>query len=236
MASYPSRIVSFETIPGGDYLYVDHLNDPWDELIALELNSGLLPKGTYSTVAARIQDFEDRFNFVGYSTLTGMKPADKLMVYDTSESELKEITWNNILKDSYFRAQGHAGLGSVDTKIPYFSTITSNIDNSNSWTHANNASGGLSITIDTEGVYSVSFVWTGREGAISLNTSQTTINPVSINSANRVATSRGESTSSIVTTFVGRLSANDVIRPHVEDGGGATATSSNTIFSIVRLS
>lgn len=58
-ASYPSEVKSFSTkIDGTDYPAASFFNEPQEEIIAVQTELGLLPKGTWATVRARLDDIQ----------------------------------------------------------------------------------------------------------------------------------------------------------------------------------
>lgn len=133
-----------------------------------------------------------------------------------------------------WRADGHAGYGSTDTCIPYFTNVRTNVDTELAITMENNSTNGCKVTIKTADYYTFtlsmnfsSIVWFG----ISRNSSQLTTSITSIKAQdclNLSATSDRQTSVSI------RLycSENDVIRPH-SDGSGVSS-SGYTRFSVTR--
>jgi len=96
------------------------------------------------------------------NTCTAIDNEDLLLCYDTANSELKQIKWSNFRKVSEFRAEGFAGIASAGsgtkTSIPYFNSVTRDTDQHGAISYVNNTTDGLVVTINTEGVYFVSYV------------------------------------------------------------------------------
>lgn len=140
--------------------------------------------------------------------------------------------------DCNIRFDTHAGYGSTDTKIPFFTN--KNTDTSSGQvTIVNNSTNGLRLTIATAGIYCVSYWFTfgnSNNGGISLNSNQLTTNISTITASNRVgiATTPAADLNACV-TWTGRLAVNDVIRPHTDGaaGGGTAARSGFSLCKIV---
>lgn len=131
----------------------------------------------------------------------------------------------------------HAGYGSTDTRIPYFTN--KNTDTSGSdLTIVNNATNGLRLTIVSTGVYAVSYWYSPASSSnigISLNSSQLTTNISSITAANRLALSNvAVAAGAAFVSWAGPLTAGDVIRPHADAIGTSLAGIAG--FTIQRLS
>jgi len=137
------------------------------------------------------------------------------------------------------------GFGSTNTKIRRFYTAELNVGTA--ITYADNAASGASFTINEDGIYAITYSDTMlNSGAtistnglgISLNAGSTQLatSITTISAANRIALSvvpvaatgqAGEA------TFVGRLSAGDVVRPH--STGLTTSMEAIIAFHIVKI-
>lgn len=126
------------------------------------------------------------------------------------------------------------GYGSTNTKIRRFTNTVTN--QGTDITYADSATLGASFTINTDGVYAVSYSETVSAGTaigISLNSSQLTIAIDSINVADILSlASHTTSGYSPVATSTLYLSAGAVIRPHTN---GAAAGGAVHLFTITRV-
>ena len=149
--------------------------------------------------------------------------------FDTLYAPLTSIT-------ASFYANTQAGYGSTGTKIPYYTNTPTNTPNGH-FTVSNSATNGLSITINTAGIYSVSVSWdTGVQYVgLSLNASATTTDLSALTAAQILAieyvNGAGEARQASVTR---RFAVNDVIRPHA--AGVAASTAARCNFICERLS
>jgi hypothetical protein len=127
------------------------------------------------------------------------------------------------------------GYGSTNTKIRRLTNIIANTGSD--ITYADSAANGASFTINTDGVYAISFsdnfTAAGYVG-ISLNSSQLTTNVPDIAAADILAicTTAGASYLGECTAII-PLNAGDIIRLHTS---GAATGANVTLFSIVRVS
>jgi hypothetical protein len=128
------------------------------------------------------------------------------------------------------------GYGSTNTAIRRWSTV--DINQGSDITYADSATLGASFTINTNGVYAISYSdqYTGATtAAIKLNGSQFTLTPASLTD-NSILCSNTASAGGFaaICSWTGFLSAGDVIRTQ-----SSTATGSNPVlagFTIVRVS
>ena len=170
--------------------------------------------------------------------------ADVIAIGDSAASFAGKSATLNAVKTfvqvtrAEWRANTHAGYGSTDTRIPYFTNIDVNVDTAGAMTIVNNATNGCRVTINTAGRYAISY-WFIPSGAnagigISINSSQLTTNIGSITAANRVAFAGAVDGVGSLCSITLDLEQNDVIRPHGNAiGAGAFAAISG--FSIVRV-
>lgn len=135
------------------------------------------------------------------------------------------------------RYDGHAGYGSTNTVIPYFTTSVRDTTSS-IISFANSATDGFSITalVDCD----VHITWHAYsnsvflETGISLNSTQLTTAILSITSADRLAWQQNEDNSTGWMGHVhwsGQLEKDDVLRPH---GDGDTTTAAGGLTVLVR--
>lgn len=130
------------------------------------------------------------------------------------------------------------GYGSTDTKIYRFTNETTN--GSGIFETANTAANGVSVTMLSDAMVFVVFnahsTTDGIFGAMSLNSSSLTTSYNSLSVGEKLGSDFARGTSSISNssaTFVGMLSAGDVIRPH---GDASTAyTAANMTFEVVAI-
>lgn len=134
-----------------------------------------------------------------------------------------------------WRADTHAGYGSTDTKIPYFSNVRENVDTAGAMTVVNNSTNGCKITINIADYYTVSYNFSPSSASyigISLNSAALTTGIEVISVANRLAVSYVPETHTDQICVRVWLAVNDVIRPHTGAVAADTAAFSN--FSITR--
>lgn len=134
----------------------------------------------------------------------------------------------------------YAGYGGTDTRIPYFTNKNTDTS-SGQYTIVNNATNGLKITINTAGVYALTFVGTAEVGSgapqyvgISLNSSQLTTNIESITAADRLVISPSPVNLFMSASITLPLSVNDVVRPHT-NAYPMTFTPALAAFSIAKI-
>lgn len=154
-------------------------------------------------------------------------PADLKIYLDAYHSPMKpQCEW---------RADTHAGYGSTDTKIPYFTNVRVNVDTASAITVTNNSTNGCMVLINTADYYTFSYNASPASATyigFSLNSAQLTTGVDAINVQNRLALSY------IVGTETARVSVrlwcavNDVVRPHTNAVAADTAAFSN--FSVTR--
>lgn len=139
--------------------------------------------------------------------------------------------------NSHVYANTGSGYGSTNTKIRRISGTPTTVGTD--ITFADSAANGSSFTINTTGVYSMTYTdgkssGTGAQIGISVNSAQLTTNVFNITAANRLAymdsaVTNGWSSIS-VTVF---LSSGDVVRPHGD--GSCNLDVIQTVFSITRV-
>ena len=133
---------------------------------------------------------------------------------------------------------GGNGNGSTNNKIRRFSTIDKNIGSD--ITYADSASLGNTFTINTNGVYAISYLddWSGGPTTVGIS-----VNTSAINTDIRSVTyAQGKRASQLVATagqpqeafWTGNLTAGDVVRAHNDSSPNETNVAF-TMFSIVRV-
>jgi len=140
----------------------------------------------------------------------------------------------------YVRLYTGNGFGSTNTKIRKFSTVS--IYSGAEITYANTAADGASFTLNTPGVYAISYSDEGTSGApgigITLNSANLTtdVNLVSDEEL-LIITSVGTGNERSVCSYTGRFSAGDVIRAHTNTGtAGFQSAAAGARFAIVKVS
>jgi hypothetical protein len=128
------------------------------------------------------------------------------------------------------------GHGSTATKIRRFSNIRLNVGSD--ITYADSSTNGGSFTINTAGRYAVTFCEVSSGGhihGISVNASSltTTIETVTYANGKRAVATISPVNNPSSVSWVGYLSASDVVRAHTS--GSSDGTSDNVIFSISRI-
>ena len=128
------------------------------------------------------------------------------------------------------------GSGSTNTAIRRFSTTV--LSQGTDITYADSATLGATFTINTNGVYSISytdaFSGSSRVG-LSLNSSQLTTAISSITTADRLCAELTPAANNEATiAWTGYLASGGVVRPH-SDGGANAGSLVLTQFTIVRI-
>lgn len=134
-----------------------------------------------------------------------------------------------------WRADTHAGYGSTDTKIPYFTNVRVNVDTAGAITVVNNSTNGCKITINTADYYTFSFNMSPTSASyigLSINSTQLTTGIDGINVQNRLALSYIPATHTDQICVRVYCAVSDVVRPHAGAVGADTAAFSN--FSVTR--
>lgn len=127
------------------------------------------------------------------------------------------------------------GHGSTNTKIRRFTTTQSSAGTA--ITYADSAANGASFTINTPGVYAITYAdgytAASQNFGVSLNSSELTTNVVSITAASRLGmTTNSVANLSVALTVIARLTTNDVIRAH--DGGSNNFTGAAESYFQIR--
>ena len=137
---------------------------------------------------------------------------------------------------SYIRVNTANGYGSTNTRIRRFTNIVNNIGTD--ITYADSATLGGTFTINTNGVYSVSFsdqFTAANDMGVSINSTQLSTNISSVNVADILtAATTGGASYGAATSAVFYAAAASVIRAH--NASGATGASPNECqFTIARV-
>ena len=164
--------------------------------------------------------------------------ADVIAIGDSAASFAgKKIRVDELLPPCSWRAHTVGGFGSTATKIPYFSTVVTNNPNGKFTITSNDATNGLSITVNTAGLYALSFWFDPGQSdyvGISLNASSVTTSISGIAAAGRLGMQYCpgvNQTASVSVTI--RLAVNDVIRPQINTGSFGTAAASGFAMEFV---
>jgi hypothetical protein len=127
------------------------------------------------------------------------------------------------------------GAGSTNTKIRRF--VTTVVNTGSAITYADSVADGASFTINAEGVYNILYSdyssTTAVVHGISLNSAQLTTAIDSITNANRLSIANSAINTATLCSVTKRLSAGDVIRPHL--GVGTSATGVVVFFAIRKV-
>lgn len=140
------------------------------------------------------------------------------------------------LGTSMVRLDTQNGYGSTNTRIPRFTNIRAN--QGNDITYADSATLGASFTINTAGVYAISFTFSAgaSEGfAVTLNESAGTLSSaaaaVAVSEVLQFCDSPAEGSAGAL-AWTGYLAAGSIIRPHTNAG---TSSAPRFMFTITRV-
>ena len=130
------------------------------------------------------------------------------------------------------------GYGSTNTVIRRFSNVVTN--QGTDITYADSATLGASFTINTSGVYSVSYTDQFNASSatgVSLNTTQPSASIQALTNASEIiATSRSAASGNAINCAATLyLPSGSVVRPHTI-GDASGGNTSNCVFTIVRVS
>ena len=142
----------------------------------------------------------------------------------------------NIAAQSMVRLTGSNGYGSTNTAIWRLTTVV--VNQGLDVTYVDSATLGASFTITAAGVYAIAFsmVPSGINGGlgISLNSSQLSINILSIAAADAVSRTQINTANTMASvSWTGYLAAGAVIRPHGD--GAASGNTTAPTFTITRV-
>lgn len=127
------------------------------------------------------------------------------------------------------------GHGSTNTKIRRFTTTQSSVGTA--ITYADSAANGASFTINTPGVYAITYAdgytVSAQNFGVSLNSAELTTNVAAITAGSRLGmTTNSVANLSVALTAVARLTTGDVIRAH--DGGSNNFTGAGESYFQIR--
>jgi len=166
------------------------------------------------------------------ATLTFAQTTSKSYTFPDFQGTLLSSADNEII----LTGGNGGGYGSTNTCIRRYTTTQRN--NGSAMTLANTAASGMSVTINTPGLYYIyrqdSTSVTNSEMGISLNSNQLTTAISTITASNRIVSPSYNGTS-VSCAIVLRLAANDVIRAHDDSGLSGTVPTDPTdvIFRMI---
>lgn len=176
----------------------------------------------------------------GSGTITGLTPGGlpdaSVLTADIADNAITPAKTQSGLLPSMIRVNTANGNGSTNPGIRRFTNIVTN--QGSDITYADSATLGGTFTINTNGVYSMSFsdqFSTAGNVGISLNSTQLAISILSITAADRLGVSdtpTGNANASFSTTVY--LAAGSIIRAHTNGVANGSAPS-NTQFTITRV-
>ena len=139
---------------------------------------------------------------------------------------------------SMIRVNTTNGYGITNTFIRRFLNIV--LSQGSDITYADSAANGGSFTINTSGVYAISYsdnIGVALFAGISLNSNQLSTNIQSINAVNIVAIALGSNTTNTGTHCGATiyLQASDVLRAHLSTNGAVGSFPSNAQFIVTRV-
>ena len=171
----------------------------------------------------------------GATTLT--LSANKTALVQCDGTGFYAVVADGIVGDHGVWVHTGNGHGSTNTFIRRFTTTVSSTGTA--ITYADSAANGASFTINTPGVYAITYsdYYTGslQNFGISLNSTQLSTNIAGITAAHRIGfTSSIGAGQSNVLTIVALLAAGDVIRPH-DAGSNNAADAASSYFQIRKI-
>jgi hypothetical protein len=139
--------------------------------------------------------------------------------------------------------QGQNGYGSTNTKVPRF--VTAHVNTGSDITYADSATNGASFTINTSGVYALSYTGSWNSGVdvagITKNSAALTSNVDTefVNNPSKVIIAQyansGDGNVPVTASATAYLTAGDVIRPHTRGSALGTGSNDYSMFRIVRV-
>jgi hypothetical protein len=166
----------------------------------------------------------------GVQCITG--EVSKVLVIDDITISTDPFNFKNLLDTQYVQYNTHAGYGSTNTKIPYFTNLVTSTG-SGFFTVENSATNGFSITVQKKCIVSMSYSRDGEISGISLNSTQLTTSVASINIANRVMLAINSTIYTSNPNATLTLNVGDVLRPHITGGGSGSAAYSHITVSAI---
>jgi len=164
---------------------------------------------------------------------TVLYPKDDKLLYYKNDAGVEQKVSLGLA--SMVRLNTVNGYGSTNTKIRRFTNTVTN--QGTDITYADSASLGATFTINTAGVYAVSYTDsfnTSTEAGLSLNSTQLATNLSLITYADILSVTSNTGVNwNAVSQFTGYLAAGAVIRPHTHGAGTGTL---KTLFTITRVS
>ena len=166
------------------------------------------------------------------------KNGDRVLLFASPVSGKWEFVNERIT--CQYKYDTHAGYGSTNIKIPYFTNNNQAIGNL--ITSNSNSTNGLSITINKSGRYSIKYIFVPPslaalyQAGISINSSQLSTSVGSITNTTILALNSQTSSAQGVTFDMSvslYLNSNDIIRPHTD--GNLSATPANCQFFVTYL-
>lgn len=160
----------------------------------------------------------------------------KILLFDDIQINSDPFVYKNLINSQYIHYDGHAGFGSTNTMVPYFTNPRTN-KGENLLTVTNDSANGFQITANRNNVnvtihYSAKKATAGGAHGLSINSTQLSSTINSITDANRIAididdVNRGGVASASVT-----LNSGEFINPHTDSGAmGSVAFHSITIVA-----
>jgi len=168
---------------------------------------------------------------------------DDILYHQDGAGTINNLLASGIVDIQQVRYTGHAGYGSTNTKIAYFTTEDSNVGPSFA-SFSNDSTNGLSITAGSAcNPCWASFTWFARTNnvatnmGLSLNSSQLTTDINSITQADILSSDSIDDSASdwnVSATWSGYITENDVVRPHGDAGAfvSSPATFTAAIFAV----
>jgi hypothetical protein len=163
-----------------------------------------------------------------------------ILNWDVSEAQTIPLTQAALVQESdsmiqlNTRGSGAAGYGSTNTAIARFTNVQASIGSD--ITYSDSATLGASFTINTDGIYHISYTGVAdgiSNTGISKNSTQLTTDIVSINVSDRLMVDVNSAAGNEgAATWSGYLQAGDVIRPHGTPSISVTVRNARNHFTI----
>ncbi len=146
--------------------------------------------------------------------------------YLESQGTTAAPLWKTFKQPSSIRLDTPNGFGAVNTKIRRMTNVVST--SGSDVTYADTSNNGTSLTINTTGVYTITYQEEGNSGApqfgLTLNSANLSTDINSLGSAILIISGVGTGNDRKCVSWTGKLTAGDIVRPHTNESGSLFVT------------